>query len=169
MLKIKKSFILAVEPLLERLRKETKGIEVLGLRKNVTAHADDTALFSEDKEDFMKKIKIDQEFCEHSTAQLNLGKSINITKRLDITVIPRLPKDKSKKYLGYPMNEENSVNGVKEKLPKFLSTLEKLHRYHPNLIERCEIINTLIKPKVIFSNVLFRNRRGNNKENRELF
>ena len=73
-------FILAVEPLLERIRNESIGIKTKKLNKKVNAHADDTTLFSKDLKDQENTLKIIEQFCKISSGELNLGRCKAITK-----------------------------------------------------------------------------------------
>ena len=73
-----------------------------------------------------------------------------MTRNKSITSIKRLEDRDKKRYLGYHLDYENENNDVEQKLENITLYLQKQKRNFPNTIEKFEIINNLMIPKLVY-------------------
>jgi hypothetical protein len=146
-------FIMAVEPLLEKIRRISKGIMLKSTNKKVNAHADDTTLFNKDEKDQEKTLEAIKQFCKISSGELNLGKckAISNINKDKINSITKLGKDDLQRNLGYKvcLNMEK-VNNVKISLEKFKDSLQTWKKINPSIIGRFEIVQSYALPKLMY-------------------
>ena len=135
-------FALVIEPLLNHLRARLEGLEIWNINKKVNAHADDIAIFLKNKQDLDKALSILKEFGALSGLNMNIKKSVIITKDAninEISSIPTLKNDPNCKYLGYFLEKDP----MEEAWTRFIKKITRWKKIFLSLKGKFIVLNSL--------------------------
>ena len=157
-------YILAFEPLLEKIRREEKikGVGIPGGKEiKVTAYADDTVFFPIDDRSINEIISIFQEFGRGSGSKINISKSeiMGIGKWKDRLDFPLgIARKTSLRIYGiyFSNNQKHTNTETWQNIEHSIKNKIDRHRYTAHTIfGRSTIINTYIIPKTIYTGVIW--------------
>jgi hypothetical protein len=123
-------FILAIEVLYNMLRDSIQGIKIGSLSKLVMGYVDDTTLSLKNSQELIKSLEIFEIFKKSTGLELNIQKCKVLHSQgerfgTQIQGISILQNNENIKSLGYLFNNQNNIDNLLEKIPKFHQTLKK--------------------------------------------
>lgn len=123
-------FVLAIEVLYNMLRENIQGVKIGTKSKLIMGYVDDTTLCLKNSQEMSKTLKIFQTFEKSSGLTLNLKKcqilhSFGEKFGTQIEGVSILKNGETIKSLGYLFNNQNNIDNLQEKIPKFHQTLKR--------------------------------------------
>jgi exonuclease III len=146
-------FVLAVEPLLEMIRRNATKVELTdGIGKTTLGYADDLIFILKTKKDVKKSIKIILDFKDCSSLSINPAKSSIIP----IGSIADFETNGVKtacnfSYLGHELSKTNVENNYDKRIKLMKESFEKWKRLNLSLIGKKTVINSYIAPQLFYN------------------
>jgi hypothetical protein len=131
-------FVFAIEVLFNMLRDKLSGLKIGTKSKLVMGYVDDTTLGLANAQQLEKALQIFKRFSNSSGLTLNLVKcqimhSLGESKGKELFGIPIIQDKERITSLGYVFNNQNNIDNLAEKIPKFHLTLKKWKGRHLSL------------------------------------